>query len=171
MNHLIDNEIVTLMTIALGFSKCSGAVVTIKYGDVILQYCEISAVLRLSDSDNFQVVWSLEHDGSWIIFIPFRLLLGIQRIYAILQVLFSCYVHPDDITFISIPESYYKKLIKYRSIYLDRFFCITKDECCRFFKCMKADGQGFIKIIKPDNCKLTYPVYFVPRNGDGNEDL
>ena len=172
MKQLIDNDIVTLMTIALGFSKCTGAVVTIKYGDVVLQYCEISVVLRLtSESEKFQIIWSEEHQGIWIIFIPYKMLLGIKHIYASLQVLFGCYMHPDDITFISIPESYYKKLTKNRSIYLDRFFCLTKMEGARLFKCMKVDGQGFLKIIKPDNCKLQYPVYFVPRIGDGNEDL
>ena len=68
MKQLIDNDIVTLMTIALGFSKCTGAVVTIKYGDVILQYCEISVVLRLtSESEKFQIIWSEEHQGIWII--------------------------------------------------------------------------------------------------------
>ena len=172
MNQFIDNDVVTLITIALGFSKKSGAVITIKYGDVILQYCEICAAIRLSnDVDKFQVVWSLEHDGIYVIFIPMRFLLNIDRIFALLAVLFDVKLHPDDMIFISIPENYYKKMSRNKKIYLDRFFCLTTKDCDGIFKCLDVKGQHFFEIDCKGMIKSSYPVYFAMRNGDGNEDL
>ena len=171
MKTIFDKPSITLLTVGLLFSKMTHAIVTIKYGDVVISYQEKSAIVRFSDCDEFQVFLNDYKRKEWIVYYPVNQLSNLDRLYGVLVYALECSITKDTISSISIPNNYLNVLKNKKTIYLDRFFCITSEKFNRQFCIHKSRIKYVFSIILPDSSTTDFSVNIFGRSGDGNENL
>lgn len=171
MKTIFDKPSVTLLTVGLLFSKMTQTAVTIKYGDVILSHNKQSVILRFCDCDEFQIFLNDYKKKEWIVYYPVNQLSNLDRLYGLLIYALECVVSKHTISWISIPENYLGVLKQKKTIYLDRFFCLTNDIFNRQYRIHKTRIQYIFSIILPDKSTSDFNVAVFGRSGEGNEDL
>lgn len=171
MKTIFDKPSITLLTVGLLFSKITQAIVTIKYGDVVLSSNNNSVIIRFSDNDEFQVFLDDYKKKEWIIYYPVNQLSNLDRLYGLLIYVLECTVTKHTIVWISIPKNYYSVLKERKTIYLDRFFCLTNEKFDRQYRIHKTRVQYIFSIILPDKTTSDFKATIISRSGDGNENL
>ena len=171
MKTFFDKPSLTLFTVGLLFSKITSTIVTIKYSDVVISNENKSAIIRFTECDEFEIFLNNYKKKEWIIYYPLCRLSNLERLFNALFYVLECEPLAKSIPWVSIPDSYYKKLIANRKIFLDSFFCITNENFNRQYCIKKARTKYKLCIITPNKTSHEYVVSIFARSGDGNEDL
>lgn len=171
MKTIFDKPSVTLLSVALLFSKMTQTIVTIKYGDVTITNRNQSVILRFNDCEEFQIFLNDYKKKEWIVYYPVNQLSNLDRLYGLLIYALDCLITKQGNSFISIPNNYLSILKERKTIYLDRFFCLTNEKYDRQYRIHKTRIQYVLSIILPGNDVSDFKVTIFGRSGDGNEDL
>ena len=173
MNKNFNNPDVCLMSIALSYSKKTGSIVTIKYGDVFINFKDINLLIKLeSGLDDFSVIWVESFEDYWQILIPYSKLSKVEEVYTLFNLLLNTsYIAQDINPIISLPFNYFRKFTESKLLQLDSFFTPAYSDKTTRYK-LKIDRVGkHIFEIFINKTVQKYQVGLVVRSGIGNEDL
>ena len=173
MKNKLAKPDIALMSFAISVSKKAAVVATIKYGRVMLSNGDIDVELQFeSQLDEFQIMLVPEKNPFWKFSIPLSKLLKVDEIEAVLLTLLGVKRITSEIKpIISIPYSYFKRIIEGGGIYLDCFFTPTNSEKFINYWIGIKKNKYLLNILINGQTKLSSEIYLVIRDGKGNEDL
>lgn len=174
MKRNIKHPDICLFTIALFFSKLTGSIVTIRYGEVIIEFNSRQIKLRFTEGKDITVFMentSVVSNQIWVMYIPLSKLLDREQIFETLKCMLDCEFLVEEINAtLSIPFNYLNQLLLSKIINFDFFLTPTNSDRLLTYEIIKEKDYCLYLVHK--NKKVNkFKINILVRDGKGNEDL
>ena len=173
MKKIVKKPDICLFTIALAFSKHTGSVITILYGDVFIEFSGRKLCLRFSEKDKFEFFSKNDVNDIqyWMFFIPISKIMFEEEIFEYLSTILNCSLFEESITpKISVPSNYYKVISNKKILCLDSFFTLTEEKNT-YYKIIKEKNIFIFSIVLNNEEVYSCSIDILLRDGEGNTDL